>query len=129
MMRCSGRNLLLLVHITFCGWTIHRTLHLRKKNKFSQPIILGYNIPYMTLLIHPCNKGKHFLCHISDDTNHDAVLTFSVINDIIKRFPQVIAQGVLVIRSDNCEDQYKCRYVFEKMIALAKSMKVFIAWI
>ena len=82
-----------------------------------------------TVLIHPCNKDKHFLYHISDDTNHDAVLTFSVINDIIKRFPQVIAQGVLVIRSDNCEDQYKCRYVFEKMIALAKSMKVFIAWI
>lgn len=72
-----------------------------------------------TVLIHPYNKETQFLYHISDDTNHDAILTFSVINDVINKFPEVIRKGALVIRSDNCEDQYKCKYVFERMLDLA----------
>ena len=51
----------------------------------------------------------------SDDTNHDCVFTFCVVEDIILNHPEVIEvieQGILVLRSDNCEEQYKNRKTF-----------------
>ena len=62
------------------------------------------------------------------DTNHDGVFTFNVIEDMIQMFPEVIEDGILLLRTDNCQDQYKCRYVFAKMRNLAKKYDIKMIW-
>ena len=57
-----------------------------------------------TVLHSPNNKTTKYI-----DTNHDRVFTFCVVVDIILNHPEVIEQGILVLRSDNCEEQYKNR--------------------
>ena len=66
--------------------------------------------------------------HLTDDTNHDSVLTFHIIGDIIKKYPEIIKHGKLVIRSDNCSTQYKCKYVFQKMGDIATKYNIVVAW-
>ena len=59
------------------------------------------------------NKGDHeFVYHLSDDTNHDSIMTTSVLEDIIEKYPSIVKSCNLVIRSDNCSTQYKSRFVF-----------------
>ena len=56
--------------------------------------------------------------YTTEDTNHDCVLTFCAVEDIILNHPEVIEvieQGILVLRSDNCEEQYKNRKTFYMM--------------
>ena len=56
--------------------------------------------------------------YTTEDTNHDCVFTFCVVEDIILNHPEVIEvieQGILVLRSDNCEEQYKNRKTFYMM--------------
>ena len=35
----------------------------------------------------------HYVYHISDDTNHDSVMTFTIIRDIIEKYPEVTKDG------------------------------------
>ena len=56
-----------------------------------------------------------YIYHLSNDTNHDGILTFHIIEDIISKHPEVIEQGVLILQSNNCENQYKNKKVFHKM--------------
>jgi hypothetical protein len=72
---------------------------------------------------------KHkFIYHLSDDTNHDAIMTFTVIEDIIEKKPTVISNGNLVIRSDNCSTQYKSKFVFGQMEQISKKYEINIFW-
>ena len=68
-----------------------------------------------------------YIYHISDDTNHDALLTFEIICDI-KKHPYLMDGGYIIIRSDNCEDQYKCKFTFHQMRELAMKHKIDIFW-
>ena len=69
----------------------------------------------------PNNKTmKYIYTSLSDDTNHDCVFTFCVVEDIILNHQEVIEQGILVLRSDNCIEQYKNRKTFYMMKLLAK---------
>ena len=75
------------------------------------------------------NQGKIvYVHHLSDDTNHDSVLTFSIIRDIIKHHPEVIQKGFLIIRSDNCQEQYKCKFTFFEMKRIAIEFGITVVW-
>ena len=66
------------------------------------------------------NPVSQFIYHLSDDTNHDSIMTFSIIEDILKQYH--------VIRSDNCSTQYKSRFTFAVMMQLAKKYGVTFTW-
>ena len=51
-------------------------------------------------LLYPGGNEKTYIYHISDDTNHNNVLTFAV-NDVIDKHPGLIANQRLVLQSDN----------------------------
>ena len=81
-----------------------------------------------TVLQAPKN-GKHtYIYQLSDDTNHDSVMTFSIIKDIIHCHPEVIRDKVLILHSDNCQEQYKCKYTFFQMKKLAIDLKIKVVW-
>ena len=69
-----------------------------------------------------------YFYHLSDDTNHDSVLTFYIIRDIIHKHPEVIEKGFLVLRSDNCQEQYKCKFTFFEMKKLASDFGITVVW-
>ena len=55
-------------------------------------------------------------------------MTFTILEDILKEYPHVIGNGVIVIRTDNCPAQYKSKYVFQKMKNMAKAHNISIYW-
>ena len=63
-----------------------------------------------TILMIPRNEENRYIFHLSDDS----IFTFHVIEDTIQKHPEVIEKGVLVARSDNCEEQYKNKKTFDK---------------
>ena len=69
-----------------------------------------------------------YIYHLSDDTNHDAVFTFAIIRDIVEKYPYLMDDGYMVIRSDNCEDQYKCKFKFQQMreMAMKQNINIFL---
>ena len=54
-------------------------------------------------------------------------MTFYIIEDIIKTHPEIINK-TLVLRSDNCQDQYKSKYTFAKLKMLAQKYQIVFAW-
>ena len=77
---------------------------------------LAQNTLFIGALLHsPTNETTKYIYHLSDDTNHNCVFTFCVVEDIILNHPEVIEQGILVLRSDNCDEQYKNRKTFYMM--------------
>ena len=81
-----------------------------------------------TVLQSPYNGGNLYLYHLSDDTNHDSVMTFAIIEDIIEKHPEVIEDRFLVLRSDNCQEQYKSKYTFHRMKDIALRYDITVAW-
>ena len=69
-----------------------------------------------------------FVYHLSDDTNHDSVLTGTILEDIIIQNPEIIASGYLVVRTDNCPPQYKSLHTFQMMKELAIKYGIQISW-
>ena len=69
-----------------------------------------------------------YLYHLSDDTNHDSVLIFYIMQDIIHKHPEVIEKGFLVLQSDNCQEQYKCKFTFFEMKKLASDFGIPVVW-
>ena len=55
-------------------------------------------------------------------------MTFSIIEDILKQYPQILSSGHIVIRSDNCSTQYKSCFTFAVMMQLAKKYGVTFTW-
>ena len=61
-----------------------------------------------------------YIYHLSDDINHDSVMTTEILKTIIRDYPETIETGKLVLHSDNCSTQYKSRFVFKALLVLAK---------
>ena len=71
------------------------------------------------------NKGHHhYVYHLSNDTNHDSVMTEAILNDLIANYPEIIESGILILCSDNCATQYKSRFVFKALMELAKKYNI-----
>ena len=63
-------------------------------------------------MIHALEDGEtanKYVYHFSDDKKHDAGFTFTVIDDLLKFYPET---NIYRLKSDNCSAQYKCRHVF-----------------
>ena len=78
-----------------------------------------------------CTPGKgsfDYIYHLIDDTNHDSIMTDLILWDIIEKCCCIITSGHLVLRSDNCSTQYKSRYVFKKLLDIARAYKLQITW-
>ena len=69
-----------------------------------------------------------YVYHLPDDTNHDSIMTFTIIQDIIQKYPCVTKDGCLVLHSDNASSQYKCKYTFYKMQELARENNLVECW-
>ena len=65
---------------------------------------------------------------LSDDTNHDNVMTVHILNEIIVNYPKTIETGHLVLRSDNCSMQFKSRFVFKSLLDIAQKYNIQITW-
>ena len=69
-----------------------------------------YSLHCATLLNNLSGEFK-YIFHLSDDTTHDWSFVDYVMRDILKLF-QIPANGNVVLKSDNCSDQYKCLHTF-----------------
>ena len=65
---------------------------------------------------------------MSDDANHNHILTLEIIRDLIENHPYIISSGNLVLRSDNCAMQYKSQFVFNGLKKLAIEYDINIIW-
>ena len=74
------------------------------------------------------NVDWKYIFHLSDDTNHDSIMTDVNLNGIVSSYPELIKNGAIVLQSDNCSTQYKSRYVFHNMLRLAAELNVPIYW-
>ena len=55
-------------------------------------------------------------------------MTFSIIKDIIHCHPEVLQDEILILRSDNCPEQYKYKYTIFQMKKLAIDLKIKVVW-
>ena len=60
-----------------------------------------------TIIKKPNDANVIYVYRLLDDTNHDSVMTFEIIENIINDHPEVIENKILVLRSDNFPEQYK----------------------
>ena len=60
----------------------------------------------------------------SNDTNHDSVMTVTIVEEVIANHPEIIEAGKLTLRSDNCSCQYKCLFVFKALLDIAKKYNI-----
>ena len=74
------------------------------------------------------NGDFNYIYHLSNDTNHDSVLTMKILEDIISNYPTLIEDGRLVLGSDNASTQYKSRFIFHKMKELAEKYEIDVIW-
>ena len=81
-----------------------------------------------SLIQHPDASHTFIYHHLSDDTNHDSVMTGKIIEDIIMTHPELIGSGELILRSDNCSTQYKSKFVFRMLLKIAKKYNIRINW-
>ena len=81
---------------------------------------------HCTVLANP--NSNTYIYHLSDDTIHDAVMTFHVLESIITEHPELIEDGKLIIKSDNCSMQYKCKRTFKQMVRIAQKYDIDIFW-
>ena len=79
-------------------------------------------------LIQMPNGDLKYIFHLSDDTSHDSVMIDQIIRDILKSYPELIRNGILILRSDNCSPQYKCKFVFANLLKVAKEFNLKIYW-
>ena len=70
------------------------------------------------------NQKYLYVYHLSDDTNHDDVMTEQVLCGIIESQSKVIESGRLLLWVDNCSTQYKSGYVFKIFLKLAQKYNV-----
>ena len=71
---------------------------------------------------------RKYVYHLSDETNHDSVLTFCIIMNIIKNYPEKNEKKVSLVCSDNCQEQCKCKFTNFQMKKLAIKLGIKIIW-
>ena len=101
---------------------------LTEKNQVQSAHFSGCQQTLHDSLIQHTDGTYTYIYHLSDDTNHDSIMTGKIIEDIILKHPELINTGRLILRSDNCSMQYKCKYVFEMLLRLARKYNIRIDW-
>ena len=56
-------------------------------------------------------------------------MAFKIIKDIISHHPELIEDKILILRLDNCQEQYKCKYIFHEMKELPKEHGIKLIWL
>ena len=102
-----------------------QNIKLTEKNQTQSAHFSGKQQTLHDTLIHH-NGVNRYIYHLSDDTNHDSVMTTEILSSIIEKYPEIIETGKLVLRSDNCSSQYKSRFVFRSLLDLAKQHNILI---
>ena len=82
---------------------------LKAKDEVQEAPYSGKQYTLHCPLLDPPNPYK-FIYHLSDDTIHDGLFVETVLRDIIQL--QNFHNQVILIKSDNCPSQYKCKNVF-----------------
>ena len=90
-----------------------QNIKLTEKNQVQSAHFSGRQHTLHNTVLRSPNGGIKYIYHLSDDTNDDVTMTFYIIEDIIKTHPEIINK-TLILRSDNCQDQYKSKYTFAK---------------
>ena len=79
--------------------------------------------------VHQGGGKINYIYHLSDDTNHDNVMTATVIEDLtINHSGGAVDENVIVLRSDNYPTQFKSRFVFAPIRKLAIKYKLKVVW-
>ena len=89
-----------------------QNIKLVEKNQVQSAHFSGRQQTLHDSLIQQENVSNTYIYHLSDDTNHDNIMTRQIIKSILEIHPEIYRSGVLYLRSDNCSTQYKSRYVF-----------------
>ena len=97
-----------------------QNIKLTEKNQVQSAHFSGKQQTLHDILI--SNNGIN--TYMYHDTNHDSVMTFEILKTVVKEHPEVIKTGKLVLRSDNCSTQYKSRFVFRNLLAMAEEHKI-----
>ena len=106
-----------------------QNINFTEKRQVQSAHFSGRQHPLHNTVLQATKNGKHtYTYHLSDDTNHDSVMTFSIIKDITHCHPEVIQDKVLILCSNNCQVQYKCKYMFFQMKKLAIDLKKKVVW-
>ena len=106
-------------HIVWLDYSMN--IKLTEKNQIQSAHYSGKQQTLHDVLIRqPSTNVNKYVYHLSDDTNHDSVMTRKILEEIVIHYPQVISSGRLVLRSDNCSTQYKSKFVFPCLWNLAK---------
>ena len=53
---------------------------------------------HCTIIKDPKDGKVSYLYHLSEDTNHDSVMIFSILEDLVENHPEIISTGTLVLR-------------------------------
>ena len=104
-------------------------IKLTEKNQVQSAHFSGKQQTLHDSLIQDEDGNFNYIYHLSNDTNHDSVMTIKIIEDIILAHPEVIRKGRLILRSDNCSTQYKCKFVFKALLLLAIKYNIRIDWL
>ena len=79
-----------------------QNINFTEKRQVQSAHFSGRQHPLHNTVLQATKNGKHtYTYHLSDDTNHDSVMTFSIIKDIIHCHPEVIQDEVLILHLDN----------------------------
>ena len=105
-----------------------QNIKLVEKNQIQSAHFSGRQHTLHDSLIQQKDKPNTYIYHLSDDTNHDNVMTTEIINSIIQNHPEIVASGTLNLRSDNCSTQYKSKYVFHNFSKIASTLNITINW-
>ena len=126
MINVTGKSFLVKQHHTL--WLDYsQNIAFNKKKQVQSAHFSGRHHTLHNTIIQGPDAKILYVYHLSDDTNHDSVMTFHIIRDILKHHPEIIEKGVLVLCSDNCQEQYKCKFTFYEM-KLATEFGINIIW-
>ena len=114
-------------HIVWLDYSMN--IKLTEKNQIQSAHYSGKQQTLHDVLIRqPSTNVNKYVYRLSDDTNHDSVMTRKILEEIVIHYPQVISSGRLVLRSDNCSMQYKSRFVSPCLWNLAKKYNIRVDW-
>ena len=122
--RFSGRSFLMKQTnpVTWMDYSVN--IKLTEKQQAQSAHFSGKQQTLHDSLIQYPNKHFHYIYHISNDTNHDSVMTTQVVEGILMNHPEFIQSGRFSLRSANCSTQYKSRYVFKSLLNIAEKYNI-----
>ena len=109
-------------------WVILKILPLNEKKQVQSAHFSGRQHTFHNTVIQGPDAKILYVYYLPDDINHDSVMTFHIIRDILKHHPQIIEKGALVLHPDNCQEQYKCKFKFYEMKNLGTEFGINILW-